>query len=874
MSVLANSLIKPNFIGREQFIWWIGQIEKSVDTAKNSNRVKVRICGYHSNRTDVPSDDLPWAQIMTPATMSQASGQGIKSMLVPGQWVIGFFLDGEDAQIPIVQGCLGAVSKTDNFAAVAGKTFSAPENLYSKPNWGSPRTIAKEVSQTTVDPTNDQPHHSVFPTGTFEQVESEEVKAEELSTNESASKGAVAQSQEETYEVAEADGVCSTEATKDHMLVQMSEFVASMENAQQIGEKWINTQTGAVINMTSKIQNYSQQMSNIMQSPMTAVSRLLQDEVQKKFPDIYQAVTTANPFELEALKEKNSGILGVLKCAFEDGILSKLQGMFKNIMNGMLKNLSKVINNADCLLSAITDKLFGGILDKISGIMGKIQGLMKGIGGALGNITGIMGKVGGFLKKVLGIASCVNPELNKCVRSKLFNTKSGKQRPKPLFPDLKTNPNLDAKLQKLAGGPLPICDDATTDKTNSMDVIASAFGIGITDMDGMDQVGEKLCGFLPSEVIIAYNDDTLDIEAALRASGLEDQVEIDATMMTLATNMGLSATDPKAAYDATKVLGDIGLLTQFNSVSGTGPEYNISGKLKEYFPLDKKHKVTGLDDPFVAGSWVRTCGNPDYFFQVAGSSAYKPKANGKGGGAWVELPIDENGYPHKDGIVYDGGKDYGNGSNGNCAPDAFVATPMYDPETDLEVQDHYLKGTAFVDEKGSITAVSFANDEGYIFKETPTVNITPCGGDVGDPSSNEAVKDPNTLTNQTDTTLIISTSNKGIVGVVQQFAIQNVGQGYANPVITIEGGGGSGATAECISTYGRITDIKITNSGTGYTSMPRIFIKDEPIAGNPVELYKGTSAKAYAIIRYMSATDPDLVKKIEGQESIMSIDCP
>ena len=873
MSVLANSLIKPNFIGREQFIWWIGQVEKSVDTAKNSNRVKVRICGYHSNRTDVSSDDLPWAQIMTPATLSQASGQGTKSMLVPGQWVIGFFLDGEDAQIPIVQGCLGAVSKTDNFNAVPGATFAAPENLYSKPNWVSPTTKAKQVSQKTVDPTNDQPHHSVFPTGIFEDVESEATKAIELATDAAASVASVALAKEEEYEVAEADGVCKVSATKDHMLVHMSEFTAELENATQIGEKWINTQTGAVINMASKVQNYSQLMGNIMQSPMTAVSKLLQSEVKKKFPDVMKAVQTANPFELEALKGEQDGVLGVLKCAFQEGILNKLQGMFKNILNGMLKNLKKVINNADCLLSAITDKLFGGILDKISGIMGKIKGLMSKMGGALGSITGIMGKVGGFLKKILGIASCVDPDLNKCVRSKLFNTKSGKQRPKPLLPDL-NNPNLDAKLQKLAGGPLPVCDDATKDKTNSMDVIASSFGIGITDMDGMDQIGEKLCGFIPSEVITAYNDGTLDVEAALKSTGLTDQVEINATMQTLATNISLSISDPKAAYDAAKVLGDIGLLFNFTTVSGTGPEYIISGKLKDYFPLDKKHKVLDLEDPFVAGSWVRTCGNPDYFFQVAGSSAYIPKANGKGGGAWVQLPIDEDGYPHKDAIVYDGGSGYGNGSNGNCAPDAFVSTTMYDPETDIEVQDHFLKGTAFVDENGSITAVSFANDEGYVFKETPTVNVTPCGGDVGDPSSNEAVKDPNTLTNQTDTTLIISTTNKGIVGVLQGFAIENVGQGYKNPIITIEGGGGSGAAAECINTYGRITDIKITNSGTGYTSMPRIFIKDEPVTGVPIDQYKGTSAKVYAIIRYMSATDPDLVKKIEGQESIMSIDCP
>ena len=870
----ATSFVTPNFIGRDKFYWWIGQVEKSVDTAKNSNRVKCRIIGHHSNREDVPADELPWAQILLPPTISHMSGQGTKSMLIPGQWVMGFFLDGEEAQIPIVWGCLGGISKTDDLDAIPAESFQTPANLWAKPNHVTPGTIANAPTEQTADPTNDMPHHAPAATGEFEDVQDGSVQPVVVAGSALASKGQTARSKEENYKVAVADGLCSTEATKDHMLVAIAEFTADLENAQKIGERWIDTQTGAVINMTNKIQDYSNLMGNMMQSPMASIMQYMESEVSKKFPDVYKAAATANPFELKALKDSQDGILGVMKCAFESGLLDKLTDMFKDMLNDMFGNLNKVVNAADCLFQSITDKIFGQVLDKISGIMDTVKGLMGAIGGAIGQITGVMNKVMGFAKKVLGVLSCVDPALKKCVRSRLFDTKAGAVRPKPMIPDIGLNPDLDNRLRKLAGGPTPICEDAETPKVNTMDVIASAFGIGLSDMDGLEQVGEKLCGFLPVEVITAYNDGTLDIELAYKNTGVTDQAEVNAFVQTLATNMLNLNDSQKAVYDATKALGDIGLLTQFTTVVGAGPEYGISGILKSYFPIDKKHKVYGLDNPFVTGSWVRTCGNPDYYFQVAGTSAYKPKSTGEGGGAWIQLPIDKDGYPDKDAIVYDGGSGYGNGANGNCAPDAFIVTQMYDPETKAPIEDYYLKGTAFIDANGTITAVTFNNENGYVFKEVPAVSVTPCGGDLGDPSSNDAVKDPNTLTNQTDSTLVVSSSNKSIVGIVQRFEVINVGSGYVNPLITITGGGGSGATAECVVLYGRITDIKITNSGLGYTSIPNIMIKDTPIAGEDPNRFKGTSARVYPIIRYMNANDPDLVKKIESEQTVQVVDCP
>ena len=109
---MDNSSFKTNFVGKDGFIWWIGQIpnqeswQTQIDEGEGSwgIRYKVRIMGYHPYDNSLPDEDLPWAQVLCPPG-TQGSGGHMESIrLHQGDTVVGFFLDGQSAQIPIILG--------------------------------------------------------------------------------------------------------------------------------------------------------------------------------------------------------------------------------------------------------------------------------------------------------------------------------------------------------------------------------------------------------------------------------------------------------------------------------------------------------------------------------------------------------------------------------------------------------------------------------------------------------------------------------------------------------------------------------------------------------------------------------------------------
>ena len=150
---MDNLNFKTNFVGKDGFVWWVGQIpdqeawQTQIDEGKGSwgIRYKVRIMGYHPYDSGILSDeDLPWAQVLCPPGNSGSAGRMETIKLAQGDTVVGFFLDGHSAQIPII---LGVFCKTPESERASTDTPSPFGNFtpYSKTITKDPDFVMQSV---------------------------------------------------------------------------------------------------------------------------------------------------------------------------------------------------------------------------------------------------------------------------------------------------------------------------------------------------------------------------------------------------------------------------------------------------------------------------------------------------------------------------------------------------------------------------------------------------------------------------------------------------------------------------------------------------------------------------------------------------------
>lgn len=134
------------------FIWWVGVVESRHDPAK-LGRVQVRIFGYHTHdKSELPTSDLPWAMIMMPSNSASNSGIGFSPTgLLEGSWVIGFFLDGNRAQEPLVMGSIPGFD--DGYSNTGG--FTDPNGIYPRETGPSIHNRSQGVDPHTAKATGD-----------------------------------------------------------------------------------------------------------------------------------------------------------------------------------------------------------------------------------------------------------------------------------------------------------------------------------------------------------------------------------------------------------------------------------------------------------------------------------------------------------------------------------------------------------------------------------------------------------------------------------------------------------------------------------------------------------------------------------------------
>lgn len=98
-------------MGEEGFRWWLGVVEDIQDPML-LGRAKVRIINEHDE--GVETGDMDWAHIMMPSTSACVDGVGDTPNLAVGSRVVGFYMDGNEKQMPMILGSFPTIPGNDN----------------------------------------------------------------------------------------------------------------------------------------------------------------------------------------------------------------------------------------------------------------------------------------------------------------------------------------------------------------------------------------------------------------------------------------------------------------------------------------------------------------------------------------------------------------------------------------------------------------------------------------------------------------------------------------------------------------------------------------------------------------------------------------
>lgn len=410
-------LTKTNFLGKDGFTWWVGQVAllksssgDKVQLQSNPkgeslyyNRVKVRIIGYHTaNCSELKDEDLPWAHIMIPAGQSNGSlGNGSSHEYKGGESVIGFFLDGDDGQQPVILGSLykhsGVQSQTDPKKIESGlcssfKTFEptrianpSQQNTKVPAGPGAGTNPVTKVETAATNPEKQKPGLETTVTGIEDKSRAAEVFSQK--------------SDDCTQPVTK----CEQDSIS-RITTQIDKLMKDLSNVQKIGDKYVNKVTGKINDYQNKVNQIATTISSYASGWMKeGRDRILKDiniEITKNFDKLFPKTKQAEA------GNKIRTLTSTLYCLFKKfiksifGLVSKI---LQELIGEFLDTAICVINN---FISNILNTIFGLISSLINPIISAINLI---IGGGLGSISSLIQKALGIANIIKGLLNCEAP---------------------------------------------------------------------------------------------------------------------------------------------------------------------------------------------------------------------------------------------------------------------------------------------------------------------------------------------------------------------------------------------------------------------------------------------------------------------------------
>ena len=411
-------MFKRYFVGRDGFIWWMGQVAPESTWKDNipgypvannskvrgfSQRYRVRIMGYHTaNIDEIPDEELPIAYVMYPVTSGSGGRSSSQSAnIAQGDFVFGFFMDGEDAQMPVIMGILG----NNEYAAVSKNITKArfiPFSGYTENDYVSSTSlnvdrggeiVRQEGAQTTEGKTEAQGNKTGTPnneivceaeTGSIEKVD------------------AASEVQKEDGD--ESSAIPETESCEPIPTGKIQKEIQNSIVKIQKLQKSLYKYSGAVKNRFSDIQaeideeveKATKFIASSMKWIFTQIEKYIINTINKELKKTYFMLF---PNERPALKTAVETINDLIACLFR-----KFIGELLDQMGSFLKDAAKkVINAAECVAESLIGNTLGKIIKNVHDTITQALGAITSL---VGQATSIAGDILGIITDVLSFLSC------------------------------------------------------------------------------------------------------------------------------------------------------------------------------------------------------------------------------------------------------------------------------------------------------------------------------------------------------------------------------------------------------------------------------------------------------------------------------------
>ena len=467
MSIEESLLSKSQFLGRDGFRWWIGQVaprkvqsdQVNDGEAGFQNRYKVAIMGYHPYTQDLPDEDLPWAMCMLPTTAGGGGANyGVSTQLQQGDIVFGFFLDGDEGQVPCILGHFGRTTVeaddddydegNNRFKPFTAYTDETPVNPKTEPNkdTGKPNQGLEQNKEVQTSNSSGKKGQYTDQNGSGQKIIAPDT-CTPISISRMAGAVEMLASRVEDFSLTGMKLEAEINAVAELIETQANGFVGSMmDGVYDFLEPQLQKGLDNAYNET--FGKVFSQFGNSPQSYAAAHSAGKAAQIGE-IPNIKNAenalACVANKVVeglrgtvADMLKDLLASGLGIAGCVaanfvgnFLNKIIDGISDALKGPLSGLENILGKGIDIADFLRSsAFLLEDFSGFLDcgqtnkdkcppikkyEVGGgamekgadpfnyVLGQMQGASKGLGGLTSGISGAIGG-GGLLGAVTGIA--------------------------------------------------------------------------------------------------------------------------------------------------------------------------------------------------------------------------------------------------------------------------------------------------------------------------------------------------------------------------------------------------------------------------------------------------------------------------------------